>query len=209
MESSENELLNLVDSELWSEHYLSYLSRYSSNLIGITAPKVIQIEVNQSNFSKLFEKWISLLPQENPVTKISQEERLSGFIQTTLKAHTNINQKLTHSIIPGILFPFVISSVGKNERPFICEFLDFDTNITKAKNRIHHTLHLNQVFSTNNEVDSTIYFVSDEPKLTLAGREIWTNLREWSNVNVVSENEVELITAYVEQHGVMPLVSKT
>lgn len=207
IQSRDNEFFKLLHAELWSEPYLSYLSRYSNNLIGVTPPKSISIEVNMSNFEKLFEKWIAILPQETPKAIKTQEERLSKFVQTSLKAHTNINQKLTNTIVPGILFPFVISSIGMNDQPFVCEFLDFETHLFQAKNRINNTIHLLDVFSRNNWDNSTVYFVSNEPQNSSSAHKIWSNLREWGAVNVVTENEVGEIEEYLEQHHIKPFIS--
>ncbi len=205
--TNSNELNNLIHAQTWSESYLSYLSRYSTNLIGVTVPKSIKIEVNQDNFIQLFHKWISTIDKKELSKNVVIEERLSGFIHHSLEKLTNVNLKLNESIIPGILFPFTISSIGKNENPFMCEFLDFDMNLQQAKNRINYTLQLNQVFSNNNMGKATIYFVANEPQNENLAHSIWNNLRDWSGVIIVSESDVKQIENFMEEHDVKPLIS--
>lgn len=38
--------------------YLSYLSKYSNNLVGFTNPQVIDINLTQDNFDKLYSKYV-------------------------------------------------------------------------------------------------------------------------------------------------------
>src|SRR5690606_21732205 len=47
-----------------SEGYISYLSRYSNNLIQFSEPKTIDIAFNTENFKRLFEKYIYAFDQK-------------------------------------------------------------------------------------------------------------------------------------------------
>lgn len=187
---------------------MSYLSRYSTNLLGITAPQKIQVDVIEPIFRTLFSKWISSVAQKENTFDTNVEQRLSRFINDTLKVHTNINLKITESIVPGIIFPMSISSIGKNKLPFLCEMLDFDQNVNQAKARINTVIQLNQVFAEHHKEKSVIYFVANEPETQNLGHSIWSNLRDWKTVNVVTEAEVEEIEQYVIEHEVQPIVLK-
>jgi hypothetical protein len=47
--------------------YLTYLSKYSNNLIQYSEPKPIGIELNKENFNKLFEKFIYINEEVMPI----------------------------------------------------------------------------------------------------------------------------------------------
>lgn len=62
---------NSNEENIFSPSYISYLSRYSNNVISYTSPKEIYLEINDKNFSTLFRKYvdeiIESLDYESPI----------------------------------------------------------------------------------------------------------------------------------------------
>ncbi|OQP53575.1 hypothetical protein [Niastella populi] len=47
-----------ITGNIFTAAYISYLSRYSNNILSFTAPKDINLETNDQNFLSLFKKYI-------------------------------------------------------------------------------------------------------------------------------------------------------
>src|SRR5690606_29739858 len=54
--SSKDKLIS--NSTDFTLDYLSYLAKYSNNLLGFTSPQIIDLDLTQGNFDKLFEKYV-------------------------------------------------------------------------------------------------------------------------------------------------------
>lgn len=68
--------LFIPQSQDWSEAYLNYLSRYSTNLVSFDAPKKLELPFTQETYDTMFSRFFGSLPEANSPVKQSFEKRV-------------------------------------------------------------------------------------------------------------------------------------
>lgn len=193
----------------WGEDKMSYLHRYSTNLIQIESTTAISLELNEANFKKLFEKYLGVDSSEKIASSIDLEKRISKIIRKKLKARTSIDLKLDSTILPGLMYPMAVPSIGMNEVPFVCEVVNFEKRVDSVTQKIGDMFNLQDAFGRNNMKGAKFFAVGNEPsKADKTAHQIWTNLRSTDWIDFVPEHEMDKVIDYAEAHDVQPWVAK-
>ena len=201
---TEDGMTEVLKAEEWSGKSLVYLSRYSTNISGFSSPEHIDLDCNEENFRRLFEKYIDVYPTATRKQK-DFDYRASRFIKRNLKQRTSINLRLTSEKLKGLLYPFTIGSIGINKIPFACESLDFEKRHDSIDHKIGNLLNLSKAFEANEYEDYKLFAIAKEPsrKKTI-NHKIWSNLRSSGFVELIAEDETGKIVEYAEAHDVRP-----
>ena len=101
--------------------YISYLNKYSNNVLNFSTPKKIDLEISPINFSKLFSKFIdekyALRDELSPGMSYSLIDKLSLKYSAQLHNHFNVDKKINIEEMPSLLMPVKIDLIGVNEIP--------------------------------------------------------------------------------------------
>jgi hypothetical protein len=187
----------------YSIGYLSYMNRYSNNLIHFSAPIQNDLEIKEEElFNLLFNEYI-----DNTIAPIQKKTKSIVSVKEEfypqIKSYYNTNKTITKQDIPKLPMPVEIDIIGKNEIPVFAQIIDFERPIYNIN---HDALILSTLmnvydskaksFIVGNEPDKTVF-----PKSHMA----WNDLREWNQVTFLPVDEIDGIKKYAEDHGVIPL----
>lgn len=122
----------------------------------------------------------------------------------------------THRATPNVggisplrLFPITIDMIGKNDRPVLNQFIDFDTTPAALKNQINNYINLIKPFELAEKKEGRFFIVADEPSKEASSQHlVWEHLKESpltkEIIKIVPRDEVEQIEKYLEEHDVRP-----
>jgi hypothetical protein len=189
------------------EQYFNYLSRYSNNLITYSAPKGIDIEINQETFNKLFEKFVYHLP--TPVEpKLKPVEKAKERLTNSLAGKVNFNADLNNTMVPGLIVPAKVWFIGKNEVQVTGEAKDFTSlkpHIIQQQINAHLFL-VDKIKDTPIGKHGKFFLVGDEPGKGYAeNHKLWEAVKNSATLDLVPSSEIERIEIYMMEHGVAPL----
>jgi hypothetical protein len=189
----------------WSPEKMSYLNRYSTNLIQVEESTSIDLELSESNFKKLFEKYLGIAQNHKSAQEADLEKRVHKIIKKELKSRTSLDLKLNSDILPGLLYPVSVPSIGKNEIPFVCEIFNFEKRVDSVRQKIGDVLNLQQAFHTNGMSEAKFFAIGNEPpKTDKASHKIWKDLHDSKWIEIVPEVEIEKVVNYTKEHDVQP-----
>jgi hypothetical protein len=202
---------NKVFDTTFNSNYISYLSRYSNNLLAFSEPKEIRINVSTENFEKLYTKYID--DSINEVSDIIHKRKPIEIIQmqfgVRVTEHFDIERDITSELVPNLISPVKIDFAGRNQIDFYAQTVDMEGRSHYVSNNINAFIQLKTIYQQN-RVGLKDYIIASEPnKLAYPNQHaIWVQLKNTSLLNYIDLSESEKIIEYAEQHNVIP-ISKT
>ncbi|WP_158859679.1 hypothetical protein [Lunatibacter salilacus] len=197
----------------FSSSYIQYISDYTNNLISLTPPKQIDVEVNEVVFKKLYEQFVFKSEISGLKLKIRPSilaEAKNSFIPK-VKERVNVDYQLKASEFDFMVFNLQVDLIGKNDVPVLTQFVDFQGAFESIKRRINDYVSIIKPFEINEEGKVGKYFIiGQEPNKELGKQHsIWKNLMvspliSKSIVQVVHPNELDEVQEYFEKHDVKP-----
>ncbi|MEJ0104154.1 MAG: hypothetical protein WDO19_17020 [Bacteroidota bacterium] len=197
---------NSTTEKSFSKEYFEYLSRYSNNTIGFSAPKEIKLPVSEETFKMLYVKFIDFIPGEKQnQTKIKTLDYLKDKYKDRLTKHYNIGREITPDDIENLVAPVKIDFIGRNSLDVYVQTLDMEQQSNHISNNIGSLLQVKKAYEiSKNPIKD--FIVAKEPSKDLKKQhDIWTQLRATGIFDYVDISESEKIVEYAEQHGVLPL----
>lgn len=188
--------------------YLSYLSRYSNNLINFSAPKAIDIEFNEENFYKIFEKYIYKFEQEKNVETHDRQEKsvlsdVREYLFPRISQNVNLDITLQPKDFENLLVPISVDFFGKNGVPVAGQTFDFDKQSHHLENDITRYVSLTKALDFENRSNGKYFVLGREPK-NGHNRSLWSHIRESGFLEFVPVNELERVEQYIKDKGVQP-----
>lgn len=193
--------------------YLSYLSKYSNNLVGFTDPQAIDVDLTHDNFDKLYSKYVFVKESEEDFKKLSPISPISLAKDSLIPKvidRVDVNVNLSADKYSFVMFDLHIDMMGKNDRPVLNQFVDFEYTPSKIRSEITDYLSIVKPFEIQAGKPGKFFLVGDEPSKELAKQHLmWQNLLSSPLIRkdileVVPSNETERIEAYLEEHDVKP-----
>jgi hypothetical protein len=211
---------NLMDSKnefelnfnQFSSSYIQYISDYTNNLISLTPPKQIDVEVNEVVFKKLYEQFVFKSEISGLPLKIRPSilaEAKNNFIPK-VKERVNVDYQLKASEFDFMVFNLQVDLIGKNDVPVLTQFVDFQSGSQSIKHRINDYVSIIKPFEINEGNVGKYFIVGQEPKKDLSKQHmIWKNLLaspliSKSIVQIVHPDELDEVQEYFEKHDVKP-----
>ncbi len=204
----------LPKSEIKSES-INYFSYYTNNLISFTAPKEIEVELNDAVFSKLFDKWI-FRPVANEPRQflIPHIKRVKENFIPRVQSRVNVDYKLEAAEYDFVVFNLNIDMIGKNDRPVLTQFVDFEASQTSLKNMINEFVSIIKPLEIKEGKVGKFFIVAEEPSKEHKSQHlIWNHLKDSPLIKkqvleIVSPSELETIEEYLEEHDVRPFAEE-
>jgi hypothetical protein len=198
---------NRVDENIFSPSFISYLSRYSNNVISYSSPKEIYLEINDQNFSTLFRKYIDeIIESVEMVPKIKPIEYIKLQFGDKIKEYYDLNKELTHEQVEHLITPVRVDFSGRNEIDVYAQTVDMEGGYGSVANNINAFIQLKTTYS-NNKIPMKDFIIAKEPDKSQFPRQhdMWNQLRTSKILNYLDLLESEEIITYAEQHGVVPI----
>jgi hypothetical protein len=198
---------NRTVDNTFSTSYISYLSKYSNNIISFTDPKEIYLEINNQNFTSLFRKYVDDIAESTEVLpKLRPVEFIKNHFGERIKEHYDLNKEVTHAQVQNLITPVRIDFTGRNEIDVYAQTVDMESGAASVASHINAFVQLKTTYSKN-KVPMQDFFIAKEPTRELFPKQhdIWNQLRTSSLLNYLDLSESEAIITYAEQHGVVPL----
>jgi len=203
-ENSKKETLfaNNDHSMQFSESYLSYMNRYSNNLINFSSPVQIDLPANDSLYNFLFKKYIDASGSVQKKTKTV--EKVKDEFYPTVKTYYNTDKEITTTEIPKLLMSVNVDIIGKNEIPVFGQIIDFERHVYNIRQDVAVLDFLMDAFGKNK---SHSFLIGNEPDKTAfpKSHEAWNDLRKCNKFNCLPLDEIEQVKEYAVKHGVQPL----
>ncbi|MEJ7830221.1 MAG: hypothetical protein WKF91_18575 [Segetibacter sp.] len=196
-----------VFDNTFSASYISYLSKYSNNIISFSNPKEIYLGINGENFKALYRKYIdNILEHKEVIHKIKPIEVIKTKFGEKIKEHYDINKEVTHDQVQNLISPVRIDFTGRNEIDVYAQTVDMEAGVGTVSNDINAFLQLKTTYIKNN-VPVQDFVIAKEPSKELFPKQhdIWQQLRHSNLLNYLDLSESEEIVKYAEEHDVIPL----
>ena len=189
--------------------YLSYLATYGNNLLTFSEPKNIDIPTTEDTFTRLFQKYVHTgwestqrQPKRKSITKHVRE-----VLYPKVKDRVNLDALITTEMVPGLVAPTKVNLAGRNEVNMIGQIVDFEKKRPDSlANDINRVLALVRALEEKDQ-EGKYFIIGREPSKSLSEQHsIWENVLDLPTFDFVSDNEVDRIDEYVEEHNVQPLI---
>lgn len=198
---------NKVFDNTFSASYISYLSRYSNNLIAFTNPKEIYIDLNTANFKKLFTTFVDdIIEFTQTPHRTRPFDLITSQYGNKIKEHYDINKEVTPEQVKNLITPVRVDFTGRNEVDVYAQTVDMEAGAGTVTNNINAFVQLKTTY-IENKVPVQDFIITKEPDQQKYPRQhnIWKQLRHSKILNYLDLSESEAIVKYAEEHGVMPL----
>jgi hypothetical protein len=193
---------NMEHSMQFSESYLSYMNRYSNNLINFSSPVQIDLPANDGLYNFLFKKYIDASGSVQKKTKTVEKVKEEFYPQ--IKTYYNTDKEITSAEIPKLLMSVNVDIIGKNEIPVFGQIIDFERHVYNILQDVAVLDFLMDAYEKNR---SHSFLIGNEPDKTAfpKSHEAWNDLRKWNKSTYLPLDEIEQVKEYAVKHGVQPL----
>jgi len=186
----------------FSEGYISYMNRYSNNLINFSAPIQIDLPSDNSLFQFLFNKYVD--DATVPVKRTKSIEAVKADFYPQITSYFNTEKDITTNDLPGLPMSVNVDMIGKNEVTTFAQIIDFERNLNLIQQDVAVLEFLTNALVTEKPKS---FMVANEPDKQAYPKShtAWNDLRHWSKIEFVLLEEIDKIRAYAEEHNVQPL----
>ena len=190
-----------------NKQYLSYLGKYSNNLIQFGETTIVDIELNEDIFKKFFEMYVFrypvLIDKEKDIDILKRPQTISFYEEVSERV--NIDREITNKDLNTLLIPTKVGFIGKNEVPTAGDILNLKRNIQTISNNINSFISLTKALNDNQNKKGKYYLIGEEPDKKLKeNHHLWNNLRNTKIIDYVELQDIGEITSYFTQHQVTP-----
>jgi len=194
-----------------NEGYINYLSQYSNNIIQFSSPKVIDVELNDANFKRVFEKYIfkyggedDLIPKADVYGRVQQE------LFPKIKDRVNLNRTLTSHDFGNLFTPIEIDFIGINGMPVAGQTIDFEKKHYNLENDVARFVSLTKAIEMEGNQRGKYYVLGREPQRTTdqKNHQLWEHIRDSNFLDFVDVDEVGIVEDYIEKNDVRPFFTE-
>lgn len=208
LEKRKNSIFIEKRNPTWiNESYISYLNRYTNNLVEFSTPSTINIEMNYENFRKIFEKYIFGFKEETSVTQHKDITSIVGKrLYRKIENQVNINAVVTKKHFSELFAPVELNFIGKNSVLVAGQTIDFEKKTYFLESDLSRYISFGQAANYTEEHNGMYYIIGKEPKKNHYRQHLtWENIRNNHLVTYVDIDEVDQIEEYIKEHNVKPL----
>ncbi len=200
---------NKVFDNTFSASYISYLSRYSNNLVAFTNPKEIYIDLNGDNFKKLYATYVDeIIGLTETQQRVKPIELITAKYGDRIRQHYDVNKEVTPGKVKNLITPVRVDFSGRNEVDVYAQTVDMEAGPATVTNNINAFVQLKTTY-LENKIPVQDFILAKEPEQQKYPKQhdIWKQLRQSNILNYLDLSESEAIVKYAEEHGVRPLSS--
>ena len=203
--NNSQEIISLKDqnkyNRMFSVSYIEYLSRYNNNVLTFSEPKLLDVDVKEDIYMRMFKKLIDENAFHIKERTSSKIDRIKKEFYPKMKPHFSIEKTIDSTLYSGLLTPLKLDLLGKNDVEVFGQSIDFNKKVKALENSIGSLIHLHQALP-----DALQFVIGYEPeKNKEINHRIWNNVRTHKNFEYVDISEVDRIADYAEKHSLLPL----
>ncbi|UAM98372.1 hypothetical protein K8354_00665 [Polaribacter litorisediminis] len=189
-----------------NESYLTYLSKYSNNIVQFSLPKSIDVELNSNNFKRIFEKYIFKYSEEIKVTPIfNVHSVVKKQLFPKIEKRVNLEKTLTSNDFDNLFAPIDIDFIGVNGIPVAGQTIDFEKTHYYLENDVTRFVSLTKAIELEGDIRGKYFVLGREPqKKANKNHFLWEQIRDTEFLEFVDVDEVGIIEEYIESNNVRP-----
>ncbi|MFJ1377417.1 hypothetical protein ACILPE_03975 [Capnocytophaga canimorsus] len=190
-----------------NKSYLSYLEKYTNNLVQFSKTIQVDIELTEVVFKKYFEMYVFPYPERTENTRkadILKKTQVVNFYEK-VQEYVNLDREILSSEIENLLVNTKVNFIGKNNVPTAGNLLNLQNNIQGIENTVSKFISLTKTLDINENTKGQYYLIGEEPDKKLSeNHSLWQQLRDTNLVKYVELSEIEQINEYFVSHDVKP-----
>lgn len=189
-----------------NEGYISYLSKYSNNIIQFSSPKTIDVDLNTDNFKRVFEKYIFRYTEEiDEIIELNVYSKVKENLFPKIKNRVNLELTLTSNDFENLFAPIEIDFIGINEIPLAGQTIDFEKKHYYLENDITRFVSLTKAIELEGNSKGKYFILGREPQKNIdKNHQLWEHIRDSDFLDFVDIDEVGIVEGYIEEHNVKP-----
>jgi hypothetical protein len=187
--------------------YISYLAKYSHNLLQFSEPKFMDILLSDLNFKRVFEKYVfhyedTTIPPLQPTVF----EMVRTKLYPKIEGKVNINRTLTSFDIENLFAPVEVNFIGINGIPVAGQTVDFEKKHYYLENDITRFISLTKALELSGKKDGKYFILGKEParNKTKKNHLLWELINDSDFLDFVDVDEVDIVESYVNLNQVTP-----
>lgn len=201
----DKELLN--QSHWINEKYLNYLSRYSNNKVQFSPPKIIDIEFTESNFKKIFEKYVfkfnDLVVHQEIMPSVYNQ--VKETLYPTIENKVNLDITLTSNNFENLFVEIEVNFLGLNGSPVAGQTFDFAKKHYTLENEVARYVSLSKALDLEGNESGKYFVLGKEPDKSIEkSHKLWEQIRDTHFLEFIDLDEIEQIENYINEKGVRP-----
>lgn len=189
-----------------SESYISYLSKYSNNIVQFSQPKSIDVKFNRDNFVKLFEKYIHKFEViEETKAEINIYTRIKKNLFPRIESNVNIEISLNSENFENLFAPIEVDFLGMNCVPLAGQTIDFEKKHYYLENDITRFVSLTKAIELEGNTKGKYYILGREPQRNIDKNHLlWEHIRDSDFLEFVDIDEYGIVEDYIKVNNVKP-----
>lgn len=189
-----------------NEGYITYLSKYSNNIIQFSTPKSIDIDLNSDNFRRVFEKYIFKYTEEvDEIIEFNVYSKVKQDLFPKIESRVNIEMTLTSNDFENLFAPIEIDFIGINGIPVAGQTIDFEKKHYYLENDVTRFVSLTKAIELEGNNKGKYYVLGREPQKNIdKNHQLWEHIRDSDFLEFIDIDEVGIVEEYIEKHNVRP-----
>jgi hypothetical protein len=192
-----------------SESYISYLSKYSNNLIQFSEVRTIDIDFGMDNFKRLFEKYVYAFVDE--VKRVPKEDifkRVKTQLYPKIDMKVNVDISLDSSHFENLFTPIEIDFIGINGAPVAGQTIDFEKKHYFMENDVNRFIAFTKAIELEKKTKGKYFILGQEPEnRNDKNHSLWKQIRDTKFLEFIDLDEIDLVKDYIEKNDVKPFFS--
>lgn len=204
--------IEIASKAKWvNSSYITYLSKYSNNLLQFSEPKVIDISLDEITYKRIFEKYIF---QYEEIVSTQTEPTIFQKVRTKLypkiTGKVNIDKTLTSNDFANLFAPVEVNFIGVNGVPVAGQAFDFEKKHYFLENDVTRFISLTKALELSGQPDGKYFVLGREPKVSHNDKNhlMWSQIRDARFLEFVDIDEIGIVEDYIEKNHVIPFFSE-
>lgn len=189
---------------LWSNTHLEYLSKYANNVLQFEKPRTIDLPLNAEVFDRLFERYVSAVPNTKRPRKIGFKNAYRQKLKPRIEDRVTWDAVIDKNRVRDLIFPKVtFDFAGINGGLVIGHGQDFSKAYKDVRDELA-TFY--SVVGLDKDI-SQIFLVGKEPEKSLHyNHQLWQEFHVLKGIKYIeSDKDLDEIVEFVHSHNVAPL----
>ena len=189
-----------------SNSYISYLSKYSNNLLQFSEPKFIDVPLSEVTFRKVFEKYIFQYEEATTTRSFTNVfERVRTKLYPSIEGKVNIDRTLTSLDFENLFAPVEVNFIGVNGVPVAGQTFNFEKAHYYLENDVTRFISLTKALELEGKKDGKYFILGREPRKSYDKNHLmWEQIRDSDFLDFVDIDEVGIVEEYIDKNHVIP-----
>jgi len=200
--------IDIASKAKWVNHsYISYLSKYSNNLLQFSEPKFIDVSLSNAIYRRVFEKYIFEYDDEIFVDNLPNVyQNIRTKLYPKISGKVNIDRTLTSNDFSNLFAPVEVNFIGVNGVPVAGQVFDFDKRHYNLENDITRFISLTKAIELSGQKDGKYFVLGREPQTNSTDKNhmMWSQIRDAKFLDFVDIDEIGIVEEYIDNNHVTP-----